>query len=70
MIVLLRRRRCVRARMHPQRVWRLAALEATQALHAWQAAATPGRARAYFDYCVALEREEQAAAVLAAGSSS
>jgi len=55
--------------VHPQRVWRLAALEATQALRAWQRAPRARRARAYFDYCVALEREERAAAALAGNSS-
>jgi hypothetical protein len=63
-------RGCLTVRLHPHRLWRAAAREATQALRAWQIAPARERGRAYFDYCVALEREERAAAVLEAGSSS
>lgn len=58
---------CVTAREHPRRVWQTAALMSTQALRAWETAPASMRARAYFDYRVALEREELAAEALETG---
>lgn len=61
---------CLTVPLHAHRLWRAASREATQSLRAWEIAPAGERSRAYFDYCVALEREDRAAAVLADGTSS
>jgi hypothetical protein len=46
--------------------WVSAARDARVAWESWSASATPDRADAYAAYCASLDREEHAAAVLAA----
>ena len=46
--------------------WVSAADDATLALHAWRTCADRDRSAAYGVYCASLDREEQAARVLAA----
>ena len=45
--------------------WRLAADDATDALHAWTSAPTSTRGAAFTAYRAALDREEQVAQILA-----
>jgi hypothetical protein len=45
--------------------WRLAADDATDALHAWTSAATSTRDAAFTTYRAALDREQRAAQILA-----
>ncbi len=45
--------------------WRFAADEAADALHAWISGPSAARAAAFYAYRTALDREEQAARILA-----
>ncbi len=47
------------------RAWRFAADEATDAVHAWISGPSSTRAAAFYAYRAALDREEEAARILA-----